>query len=88
MFIRNETCEENINFSAVEGFDNVSATTTYCTTSSCNKVAGKTTGLELAVASSGGASDGDTDNDPAAEGSDAVDLVINLSIFILPRIFL
>ena len=88
MYIINQTCEKNINFRAVEGFENVSATTTYCTTSSCNKVAGKTAGLELAVASSGGASDSDSDNDPVAEDSHAVNLVINLSIFILPRLFL
>jgi hypothetical protein len=36
---------------AVEGYSNVMADTTYCTSSSCNKGAGKTTGLGMAVAS-------------------------------------
>ena len=37
---------------AVEGYTNVMATTSYCTSSSCNKAAGKTSGLSIGSGSS------------------------------------
>lgn len=58
---------------AVEGYSNVMAKTSICSTSSCNKVAGSTDNLVTAVAGSApaGGSSSDGENDTAAEGDDA-----------------
>ena len=60
----------------MEGTENVYATATYCTSSSCNKANGKTTGLQVAIETADGG-DGD-DND--TDGSGAVNVIINICL--------
>jgi len=57
---------------AVEGYENVMAKTTICSTSSCNKVAGATDNLVTAVAGSApaGGATADGENDAAADSEE------------------
>lgn len=58
-------------FSAVEGYTNVNAATTYCSSSSCNKVGGTAAGLSVAITSALVDDAIVTDDGAAMDGSSA-----------------
>ena len=58
------------NESIVESYDNVKAKTTVCGTSSCNKVAGATSGLVLASGSGSPDTSVDAPADTSSDGGD------------------